>query len=288
MNLLFLFVVTTIGILIDAKVNVKVIIKQPFPAEFQSLESTIRNHITTAIEDWSSYFKTMPCTLDVEFSLRNWANRGGGRSFASVNFENQHLPGKIIVDQGASYEMRTGIDPNGEENPDIKIFFDPIYFRTLWFDPNPKTRTAMMPNQNEQKLDAYSVILHELGHALAFNGLLDQATGQMTGPYLSVYDRWVNFVGRKFFFNGPNTLKLYGRPVILSKTNNDYHHVAEFGDTSDPNLAKDLMNGIALEYSHRYYISPLDIAILLDCGMSLKNTRSRNAFKLNHHNINDQ
>ncbi|UJR18624.1 hypothetical protein I4U23_005532 [Adineta vaga] len=288
MNILCLFVLTTIGVRIDANVNVKVMIKQPFPAEFQSLESAIHNHITTAIQDWSSHFETAPCTLDVEFSLQNWANRGGGRSFASVNFENQDLPGKIILDQGASYEMRTGIDPNGEGTPDIEIFFDPIYFRTLWFDPDPTMRTATMPNQNEGKLDAYSVILHELGHALGFNGFLSQTTGQMTGNYLSVYDRWVNFDGRNFFFNGPNTLTFYGRPVILAHTKNGYHHVGEFEDMTDPNLAQDLMNGFALEYSHRYYISLLDVAILLDCGMTLQNTNRQNVFKKNHGNINDK
>jgi hypothetical protein len=288
MDILFLFVLTTIGVGIYANVNVTVIIKQPFPDEFQSLEPTIRNHITTAIKDWSSHFKTVPCTLDVEFSLQDWENRGGGRSFASALFENQYLPGKIILDQGASYEMRTGIDPNGEENPDIQIFFDPIYFRTLWFDPNPTIRTAAMPDPNEGKLDAYSVILHEVGHALGFNGFLNQITGEMIDQYLSVYDRWMSFDGRNFFFNGPNALKLYGQPVILAHTRNNHHHVAEIEDMTDPDLAMDLMNGIAFEYSHRYYISPLDVAILRDCGMTLKNIGYQNAFKQNHGNINDQ
>jgi hypothetical protein len=83
-------------------------------------------------------------------------------------------------------------------------------------------------------------------------------------------------------------LKLYGQPVILAHTRNNHHHVAEIEDMTDPDLAMDLMNGIAFEYSHRYYISPLDVAILRDCGMTLKNIGYQNAFKQNHGNINDQ
>lgn len=276
--LVFLFMI----IRIDANVNVNVIIKQPFPVELQSLEPMIRHHVITAVGDWSRHFQTVPCTLDVEVSLRDGAIRAGGRSFVSAFFENQYLPGKMLLDQGASYEIRTGIDPNGESEPDIEIFFDPEYFRTLWFDPNPETRTTPMPHQFEEKIDAYSIILHEIGHALGFNGFLDQTNGQMVGQYLSVYDRWMTFDGRNFFFHGPNAMKAYGQAIVLSHTRNNHHHVAEYPMTTDPVLINDVMNGIAFEYSRRYYISPLDIAILLDCGLTLKNTHYRQAFKPNN------
>ena len=288
MDFLLVFILMTIGIGIDANVNVNVIIKQSFPGELQSLEPMIRHHIITAVKDWSRHFQTASCTLDVEMSLRDGANRAGGRSFASVFFENQHLPGKMLLDQGASYEIRTGIDPNGEAEPDIEIFFDPEYFRTLWFDPNPETRTTPMPHQSEEKIDAYSIILHEIGHALGFNGFLDQTTGQMVGQYLSVYDRWMTFDGRNFFFHGLNAVKVYGQPIVLSRTRNNHHHVAEYEVTTDANLTNDVMNGIAFEYSRRYYISPLDIAILLDCGLTLKNNHYRQAFKPNYDHINPQ
>jgi hypothetical protein len=51
MDLLLMFVLTAINVVTDANVNGKVIIKQSFPVEFQSFESTIRNHIRTAIKD---------------------------------------------------------------------------------------------------------------------------------------------------------------------------------------------------------------------------------------------
>ena len=47
-----------------------------------------------------------------------------------------------IYEQGAAYEIRTGIDPNGAD-PDIRIRIGTAYLTNeLWFDPNPQTRTA--------------------------------------------------------------------------------------------------------------------------------------------------
>jgi hypothetical protein len=80
----------------------------------------------------------------------------------------------------------------------------------------------------------------------------------------------VTFDGKNFFFNGPDAMKLYGCVVPLAHTSNNYHHVAENGETTDPKLTGDLMNGITLEWSRRYYISPLDVAILSDCGLKPK------------------
>jgi hypothetical protein len=80
----------------------------------------------------------------------------------------------------------------------------------------------------------------------------------------------VTFDGKNFFFNGPNTIKLYGRPIPLAHSNTNYHHVAEKNETTNPTLTTDLMNGITLEWGRRYYISPLDVAILSDCGLEPK------------------
>jgi len=251
-----------------AEVAVEVAFK-PIPTEFQPLEPAIRSHIIAATREWARHFKTRPSTVAILFSIRDWPARGAGRSFVSAPFGGEMHDGKHVCEEGAAQKLRTGNDPNGNE-PDIEMYFDPAYFRTLWFDPDPTTRKAPMPERTQQKLDAFSVILHELGHAIGFNGFRDQKTGVLRGEFLSVYDRWVTFDGKNFFFNGPNAKKLYGRPVPLAHTNNNYHHVAEKGDTSDPKLGDDLMNGITLDWSRRYYISPLDIAILSDCGLQPK------------------
>lgn len=239
------------------------------PEEFVATKSAIRAHIEGAIDEWTRHFRVQKCSLEVVFSIREWPARGAGRSFVSTAYQNEKHEGRHVSEEGMAHELRTGKDPNGDA-PDIEIFFDPAYFRTLWFDPDPKARTAPMPAPDQQKLDGFSVILHELGHAIGFNGFRDPKTGQLPGEFLSVYDRWVSIDSGHFHFNGPEAQALYGAPIPLARTNTNYHHVGEKGDKTDPKLARDLMNGIKLDWSHRYYISPLDVAILSDCGLTAR------------------
>ena len=174
--------------------------------------------------------------------------------------------GKFVTEEGLPHKLRTGEDRR-EPGPDVEIAFDPVYFKTLWFDPNPRMRRAPVPND---KLDALSIFLHELGHAMGFNGFMNPDTGNFSGAYMSTYDRWVTRKGSEFFFNGPATVKLYGRPVPLARRNNNYHHLGDNVLGVDPRLRYDLMNGAFMEYGRRYTISPLDLAILEDCGLPVK------------------
>jgi hypothetical protein len=145
--------------------------------------------------------------------------------------------------------------------------FDPDYFKTLWFDPDPKTRKAPVPRD---KLDALSIFLHELGHAMGFNGFMDPSTGAFSGKCVSTYDRWVARSGTEYFFNGPAAVKLHGHSIPLARRTNNYHHLGDNVPGVDPRLRYDLMNGVFMEYGRRYTISPLDVAILEDCGLPVK------------------
>ena len=104
-----------------------------------------------------------------------------------------------IFEQGAAFEIRTGMDPNGA-TPDIRITFGTTYMiNVLWFDPNPQTRTDPIP---ASKVDAISVLTHELGHALVFNGFRNGTTGEPPAGFMSTFDVPVTFDGNNLFFGG--------------------------------------------------------------------------------------
>jgi len=197
--------------------------------------------------------------LEVEVSFANIPTMDG----ASVSTGFVRNDGtRDIFEQGAAYEIRTGIDPNGAD-PDVRIRIGTSYITTdLWFDPNPQTRnTAIPPN----KIDAISVFIHELGHALVFNGWMNGTTGQLPPNYMSTMDERSSFNGGNLFFNGSGAAGRYGGPVPLTFGN--YGHIGNNAPRPGSNLLLDLMNGVVYYYQTRYFVSPLDSEIARDCGI---------------------
>lgn len=169
-----------------------------------------------------------------------------------------------IYEQGAAYEIRTGNDPNGAD-PDVRIRVGAAYLTNqLWFDPNPSSRTAAIPAKH---IDAISVFTHELGHAFAFTGWANGTTGQLPATYMSTFDMNMTFTGGNLFFVGANAKERYGHPVPL--TYNNYGHVGNNSPRPGADLLPDLMNGIVYYYQTRYYVSPIDLDIMRDCGIAL-------------------
>jgi hypothetical protein len=248
---------------------------QDLPAEFKPLQKQIEANILAAARMWVEPIDAKPCTIDILFRLDAGANRGSGRSFTTAPFENEKHGDKKVMEQAWATEMRTGKDPNGDE-PDVELVLEPGYLRTLWWDPGPTVRMARIP---ANKLDAMTVMLHELGHALAFNGWVDPKTGVNDKEVASTYDRWVTYDGANFFFNGPTAKKLWGGPVPLARTNNNYHHVCDKPQGPQAKLKDDLMNGVMFGNNRRYQIGPMDLAILADCGIPLKDTKAPKAPK---------
>ena len=244
------------------------------PADLVPKQALIKQHIVVAATMWASVVECKPCTIDISFNIQGAVEGdpkklGFGKSTVSATFGDERKNDKIVSEQGMAAELRTGKDPNGPTS-DVQIAFQTAYvLREFWWDPDPNARRLPVPTG---KLDALSVILHELGHAMVFNGWIDPRSGKLDGTHMSTYDRWVTWNGRDFFFNGPAAMKVYGRPVILAHTVNNYHHVGEErpGVPIDTVLQNDLMTGYHLQWARRYVISPLDIAILNDCGFQTK------------------
>jgi hypothetical protein len=214
---------------------------------------------------WAPLLPTLG-TLEIEIAFSTTVPRATGRSVTSW-FVTRDGPWNVF-EQGAAAELRTGIDPNGAR-PDVEFVFNPDYLSTLWFDPDPYTRTAPVPGL---QVDAMSVLLHEFGHALAFNGWRDPSTGSIgvTGA-ISTFDRATKFDddGAAFFI-GLSAMAVYGGPVPLTVGN--YVHVGNEAPRLGAGLIGDLMNGVTFYTGTRYDISPLDAAVLHDVGIAAPDT----------------
>jgi hypothetical protein len=200
-------------------------------------------------------------SLEVEISMASIPTMDG-TSVSSGFVRNNGT--RDIFEQGAAFEVRTGMDPNGAD-PDIRIRIGTAFLTDqLWFDPNPQTRTDPIPANH---IDAISVFIHELGHAFVFNGWMNGTTGQLPPTYMSTFDEHASFDGSNLYFNGSGATARYGGPVPLTYGN--YGHVGNSAPRPGSNLLIDLMNGVIYYYQTRYSISPLDLEITRDSGIAI-------------------
>ena len=194
-----------------------------------------------------------------------------GRS-ATTGYVGSTASGSTLWSQGAAHELLTGVDPNGSA-PDIEflIGIDGYLQSELWFDPDPLTRSAAVPSH---QTDAMSVLMHEFGHALGFNGWLDTTSAAATGSYLSTFDAFVQPMatplGTALFFTGPQAMTVYGGPVPLTLGN--YTHLGNDIAGMGLDLVPDLMNGVVFYRGERGEISALNLAILSDTGLNMNVT----------------
>ena len=152
-----------------------------------------------------------------------------------------------VFAQGAGYKVVTGEDPNVDVDGVINIGANYLE-NDLWFDPDPYSRTAPVP---DNKNDAVSVFIHELGHIFAFNGWRDGETGELPGNYESPFDEDVvtedTAGGTTSFFTGANAETVYGGPVPM--TYGDYPHFGNEPPRPGSDLINDeLMNGVVFYY----------------------------------------
>ena len=126
--------------------------------------------------------------------------------------------GRSLYEQGMAFELRTGTDPNGAA-VDAIVTFGLAYLRNeLWFDPDPVARTATVP---ANRTDAMSVALHEIGHALVYNGWADIVSGQPPATYWSTFDRWMQ-PGAPTVFTGAAATRSWGSAPDLTTGNNKH------------------------------------------------------------------
>ena len=238
---------------------------------FTPYHQTIRAHAQVSMDRWLNFMTPThnpAIDLVVRFSDQIETGNGGSQTTGFVGKRN----GIDTWEQGMAAELNTGRDNNGD-SPDVVFTISHNWMNNvLWFDPDPFTRTATVPNN---RVDANFFFMHEFGHALGFNGWRDLFDGHLPdGTYQSTYDEHVTFDGENFFFTGPNAVAVYGEPVPLTYGN--IFHVgnkipSQPGDIARPgtDLIPDMMNGVVSQFGTRYEVSPLDLAILKDAGLPI-------------------
>jgi hypothetical protein len=166
-------------------------------------------------------------------------------------------------------ESRTGIDVD-PYMPELYIYIDPDsdYLQGLWWDPTPLSLTGgEIP---ADKMDGFSVVLHEILHGMGISGWLNQETGEHIGNNQSVWDSLITVKGDNAYFNGAHTIDLLNKPleVRLGDSQGAYH----FGgmETQQSFLQSGTMNGYYFLYGERYLPARLAFSVLEDLGWTLK------------------
>jgi hypothetical protein len=249
--------------------RIEVVFDDPAGA-YASYYADIARVTVAAGDAWASNFVTVSSGADLTVNIVFAAIPTASARSLSSALVGSGLGGIGVWEQGAAYKVRTGIDANGAA-PDIEVNIGIAGYlqNELWFDPAPALRSEPVP---PSRTDAYSVMLHEFGHAFGFNGWLDPATGVSPGNYESTFDQWVQpqqtVAGTGLFFTGPSAVALYGGPVPLTFGN--FAHLGNAGSGTGTDLLLDLMNGVVFYRGTQYDISALDLAILQDTGMPLQ------------------
>lgn len=256
----FLFLVLTATNLFAA-ISVSVNIVDP-GNQYSAFHNVLLVNTVAAGEQWGSRLQGNS-SIEVDILFNDSIARATGRSAVS-SFVTQRN-GLIIAEQGMAAEVRTGIDPNGSA-ADVEFVFNSDYLQNeLWFDPAPNSANPVIP---ANRTDAYSVLLHEFGHALTFNGWQNSFDGSYQDQFRSTYDELKVFDGDNFFFIGENAMSLYGGPVPVTYGNST--HLGNQAPRPGADLVPDdLMNGELFRRGFRYGISELNWAIVADTGLTV-------------------
>jgi hypothetical protein len=224
--------------------------------------------VATAGALWNQLL-TVPfdVTLEVLVSYDSSISTANCRSTTTVEWDAAH----DIHELSAAHEIRTGVDPNGS-SVDIEINFGTsLTDGTYWFDPDPSQRTAAIPSG---KIDVLSTCTHELGHAIAFSGVMNPSTGDLPG-YSFLYDEHAKLIGGYYYFTGVEAEAAYGSEVPLNKQILDHLGNVSPGPGNDLDL--DLMHGTPTRYQRRYYPTDVDAGILADLGLPIAGTPAADA-----------
>lgn len=106
-------------------------------------------------------------------------------------------------------EILAGTDANGAD-PDAVITIGLTNLnRWYWFDPTLATAADIPLDRN----DGFRIMLHELLHAVGFNGWLANTEDSYAGTAISPFDSLVLRAGGRSWFMGEQAQAAFGGPV---------------------------------------------------------------------------
>lgn len=271
----------------------------PIPTDSGLTQSDVdlaRQLTLKAAENWGQYIDS-DATITIQLRLGTtepvFGNTVDGLAF-STSLEHVFLRnenGQEIVEPGATFELRTGVDPNGNE-ADIVITLNPNSLATLSLDPTPETSGDVGMLGTVGQVDFMALIMHELGHSLGM-------TAFVLGPDLGAASRISTFdllsedqAGGRFFI-GENAVDTLGAPVPVT-TNG--HIGLPIDAVTDPFSLPDTDASKTFRFDvfrdtvytqFRPFVSSLDIAIMQDLGVPILAASSGADLLFGHHREND-
>lgn len=209
-----------IAMMLSGAASAQVVFDVAFDASAGVLTGTERANLTSHLKEagrrWLPVLDHVDtATISIMVSVADVPTANGGSNWSGFVGV---IDGRNTWQPGAAFELRTGEDRNGAEH-DVTIWVGLNYLRNeLWFDPDPVARTAPVP---VNRVDALSVMMHEIGHALVYNGWNDLTTGVPHPDYWSTFDVWF-LPGAPTVFTGPAAVASWGTPPDLTTGNNKH------------------------------------------------------------------
>ena len=247
-------------------------------------KSVIESHVIAAGEHWAGYLDPGTGTvLDVKIAPDHAPGNLASAGSTSLPVLNGY------TQPGAAYEIMTGVDPNGTGFGNHDIIINVGYQGIDWFfEADPRDRTGAIPND---EYDFMSVMIHEWGHALGFNGGWQPYDSDFNGVYdtyidsyywsgwaTGSFDAWLATDSNAYYyFTGPNATATYGASVPLyspipPEAGSSIYHLGNPGslepgyDLSPGGTSPDLMYYAKSPGLPAHNISALDLAIMKDIG----------------------
>ncbi|MFZ3003253.1 MAG: DUF4214 domain-containing protein [Undibacterium umbellatum] len=216
-------------------------------------------------------------TIDIQINAETTSTgRFGGTNTTSYFGKKNGLD---VFEASQTAESRTGIDPSPDK-PDLIINIDPTssYATGLYWDPNIANSISGMVDAS--KVDAFTVVLHELLHGMGFIGYRD-ATGKLPGNYQSVWDSFMTVNSNNTAtLAGPTIVALLGEAVeVRVGGSQSMYHLGTGPNVADgkmPWLEASNFNGYYYINGERYLLGRLELAMLQDMGWELKPTTITN------------